>query len=275
MSRIFHADTEEEFKKITAGIAELSDEETALPELLERIIGQQYIQEKERMLRALEGERGTYIPLEEGGGGDFWIEEASGVGVGSTKLLDVIGHGVASLPTKILVMRMIELYKKARPENEAHVFAAIDEFLADLPGTQTADYAEVRLGVDDGVPYCDIEVAGGIEVLIRDNESGEVMRGSEVGYPPLGFGEAQRTKRKLTRTVIPRSADVYIASDGLFDLAMDNDERFGKQFQQFCEERKKMSAEEFRGALMDVIAERRAKGRVRDDITVIILKNRP
>jgi serine phosphatase RsbU (regulator of sigma subunit) len=282
LRRTFRTESYEEFKTIAEGItrlyevyraqwsAGLQDLITPPPIFLEEIIGRAYIKEKEERLRALRGEHGIYAPLEDEGGGDFWEEDRKSARVGSVKLLDMMGHGVASCPSKILAMRMIELYRRAHPEEGARLFAALDQFIAALPST-IADYVEVNIENENGQNVCAIELAGGIQVYIRHPKSGEVTTGGSEGYTVLGTGTLESQPKKIARIPLPDGADIYIFSDGLFDISTGDARTFGDEFQKFCEERKGWSADEFKKALIEVIQKGKETRNVRDDITIVVV----
>lgn len=276
----FYANSFEEFKSITEGInvlyeqyksqfseglnERLQNQVLMSPIFFEAIAGRDYIAAKEAALRNLRGEHGIYIPFEEEGGGDFWGEDATGASVGSMKLLDVVGHGVASLPLKIFVMRAIEIYKNDHSENQENLFGAIDELIAKLPNQTTADYTEVEIKIEGEKRYADIECAGGIRIFIRYNATGGIYEAAaREGYPPLGVGAVALKGRQKIRVVIPQNADIYITSDGLSEI-MD--------FVEFGEIRKKLTADVFRESVMDFIQQSRGEQKVHDDVTVVILK---
>lgn len=249
---------------------------TTLPnEVFERVIGQDYVLQKESDLK-LEGQRsGIYLPADEHGGGDYLARAERGGRVGQVELLDFMGHGEKALWPKALILRMIDLGQAAGELPPEELFADLDLYVGNLPfRLKSLDLLSVELKQEsDGRPELKVEVAGGPRLFIR-HQDGVVELPAFDNYPPLGYKNMAGEERKVNILPVAEGDDVFLSSDGLFDIRINakGHERFSEIFSQFCVERKTLSGEEFKQALINYIKQAKQEDRADDDITVLALK---
>lgn len=285
---------EQILKKYRSWLRPEGDSFASLPdEVLAQVIGGEYISERESQLRALPEGAGIYLPLDESGGGDFWRRRepapprrGEAGGLGQIDLVDVVGHGRDVLLPKLLVDRFIALYQETDADD---LFAQLDDFLENCPiHSKQIDYLEARLvSTDGGRIVLEVETAGGVNLFVRDRATGVVtmlvppaVAKKSVstadfvfceadGYPPLGWGFVAGKERKITRLELPETADIFLASDGLFNLPRPAGRIFGEEMPEFCSTRRGLPPEDFRAELIQLAAAAK-ENRKRDDVTLLI-----
>ncbi|MEA1929499.1 MAG: SpoIIE family protein phosphatase [Patescibacteria group bacterium] len=291
---IFHGDKYESFSRLGEALESLLDAsgEESRPGIYEEVVGRDYLLEAEKRL-ADEGNRdGIYLPFDELGGGDYVELHPRGGRVGEVELFDVVGHGLDAFWPKALIMRMIELRRSsgAKPED---LFPHLDEYIASLPtdavsGVSGLSLAEANFTTqEDGRSKLVIELAGNIRVFTRDS-GGQIEVLKMSGYPPLGYGMVEvdekgesRRERLLHTFDLDPSTEVFLCSDGLFDIMVDVTLRedgpiFGEVIhEEFAEEKRGLSPEEFKDALVDYVRLAKTENRVTDDVTVLHLTPAP
>ncbi len=251
------------------------------------LLTETYIAEREKGLRALPKRDGAYLPKDKAGGGDFWRKD----GVGAIQVIDAVGHGYSALPLKALVMRFVELHSKSN--RKEMLFEDIDKFLNSLPFESSQIdllHAEV-IEKENNKSYLKLEASGNPRVFIRHNDgSGRVDWGIPPSlikkyknqsstvkpfpfdhYPQLGHGLLENEELSPTEIELAPKADVFIASDGLFEMKTGGDKTFQDQFFDFCEENKNLSSDEFREKILKIVYDQQAKDELEDDVTFLIL----
>ncbi len=320
----FLSDDFNTFKTLSAAITKLHNlynSETGdtsgkiTKDILHRIIDESYVNDKEDSLKSLDEHNGFYKPSDEAGGGDFWQKREHHGSVGEVladaELMDMMGHGADSMYLKALALRFFEVYRIQPQEDQQTIFADLDAFLFEMPDLYTLDYIEARIVHDKEGMMLEVEIAGSGVLFLRDNETGMIYQrlppGKDYGgeavrdvltplenideHTVIGAGVTKDAGPKVNRIPLPPNVDVYILSDGLFELPVDNPENrgsspFEKHFAEFCRELKGATGDEFRKALMKKAEELRTKyteyldskptieGQKKetvDDITVLVL----
>jgi hypothetical protein len=157
----------------------------------------------------------------------------------------------------------------------------LDQFLAQCPFlSPSAEYTEVRItDITEHGLQIEVERAADAPIFVRDQSTGKVTlieEDKEKGRPALGTVHIRgNVSPSQVTTVATQSADVYICSDGVFDILLKagdkRGEKFRSVFRRFCAQREHRTPEEFKRELFAYIAKAKEEGRVIDDVTVIVL----